>query len=70
MRDISSTESLTIPDGVEISLKARTIVVEGARGRLEKRVAHIQMDLQLVSQASRFESTLLPREERRVLCRG
>lgn len=49
MRDISSSESLAIPDGVTVVLKARSVSVEGPRGKLVKHVGHIQMDLQLVS---------------------
>lgn len=49
MKDISANENLVIPDGVTVTLKARTVTVEGPRGKLTKKVAHIQMDLQLVS---------------------
>jgi len=49
MRDISSIETLVVPDGVTVTLKARTVTVEGPRGTLRKNVGHIQMDIQLVS---------------------
>lgn len=49
MKDITSVESLVIPEGVTIASKARTITVEGPRGKLVKRVGHIQMDIQVVS---------------------
>ncbi len=51
MKDVSSTESLVVPDGVTVILKARKVTVEGPRGKLVKSVSHIQMDLQLVSWA-------------------
>jgi large subunit ribosomal protein L9e len=49
MKDITSVETLAIPEGVTVVSKARTITVEGPRGKLVKRVAHIQMDIQVVS---------------------
>lgn len=49
MKDITSVEFLAIPEGVTVVSKARTITVEGPRGKLVKRVAHIQMDIQVVS---------------------
>lgn len=49
MKDITSVESLVIPEGVTVTAKARTITVEGPRGTLTKKVGHIQMDIQLVS---------------------
>ena len=55
MKDISSVESLVIPEGVTVASKARTIVVTGPRGTLTKKVGHIQMDIQVVS----FRATML-----------
>lgn len=55
MKDITSVESLTIPEGVTVVSKARTITVEGPRGKLVKRVGHIQMDIQVVSIGARAE---------------
>jgi large subunit ribosomal protein L9e len=49
MKDVSSIETLTVPEGVTVELKARTITVEGPRGKLVKNVGHVQMDIQLVS---------------------
>ena len=49
MKDISSVESLVIPEGVTVTSKARTITVTGPRGTLTKKVGHIQMDIQIVS---------------------
>ncbi|GFZ44230.1 60S ribosomal protein L9-A [Saitozyma sp. JCM 24511] len=51
MKDISSVESLVIPEGVTVALKARTITVTGPRGTLTKNVRHIQMDMQIVKTA-------------------
>ena len=51
MKDISSVETLQVPEGVTVALKARTITVEGPRGSLTKNVGHVAMDIQLVSEA-------------------
>ncbi|KAK8858934.1 hypothetical protein IAR55_003165 [Kwoniella newhampshirensis] len=51
MKDISSIETLAVPEGVTVALKARTITVEGPRGKLVKNVGHIQMDIQLQKSA-------------------
>ena len=49
MKDIAANESLLVPDGVTVGINARTVSVEGPRGKLVKNVGHIQMDIQLVS---------------------
>ena len=49
MKDITSVETLDIPEGVTVDVKARTIKVEGPRGSLTKNTGHIQMDIQVVS---------------------
>ena len=48
MRDILKTEELEVPEGVKVSIRSRLIVVEGPRGKIEKNVRHINMDIQLV----------------------
>jgi len=48
MRDVVQTEELNIPEGVEVSIKARLITVTGPRGTLTKNVRHIDMDIRLV----------------------
>ncbi|ODN98272.1 50S small subunit ribosomal protein L9e [Cryptococcus wingfieldii CBS 7118] len=48
MKDLSSVETLNVPEGVTVEVKARTVTVEGPRGKLTKNVGHIQMDIQLV----------------------
>ena len=54
MKDISANESLLVPEGVTVAINARTVTVEGPRGKLVKNVGHIQMDLQLVSLEVRY----------------
>jgi len=48
MRDVLKTEELTIPEGVDVAVKARIITVKGPRGELTKNVRHIDMDIRLV----------------------
>lgn len=54
MKDITSVETLAIPEGVTVTLKARKVTVEGPRGTLVKNVGHIQMDIQVVSWISQM----------------
>ncbi|WVR07258.1 hypothetical protein IAU60_004299 [Kwoniella sp. DSM 27419] len=51
MKDISSVETLNVPEGVTVNVKARVVTVEGPRGKLTKNVGHVQMDIQLVKTA-------------------
>jgi len=48
MRDVLKTEELDIPEGVEVSVKSRVIVVKGPRGTLTKNVRHVDMDIRVV----------------------
>lgn len=48
MRDILKTEEFDVPEGVTVAIKSRIIKVEGPRGKLEKNVRHINMDIQLI----------------------
>ncbi len=48
MRDVLKTEELDIPEGVEITIKSRVIIVKGPRGTLTKNVRHVNMDIQVV----------------------
>jgi len=41
MKYIHSVETLEIPDGVKVSIKARVVTVEGKRGKLLKNLGHI-----------------------------
>jgi large subunit ribosomal protein L9e len=47
MKDVLQTEELEIPSGVTVSIKSRLITVEGPRGKLNKNVRHVNMDIQL-----------------------
>jgi len=41
MKYIHSSESLTIPEGVKVHIKTRTVTVEGPRGKLTKNLGHL-----------------------------
>ncbi|POW19688.1 hypothetical protein PSHT_04446 [Puccinia striiformis] len=49
MKDIYKDEELAVPEGVKITIRARTVTVEGPKGTLCKHVKHINMDLKLIS---------------------
>jgi len=48
MRDVLKTEELDIPEGVDVTVKARVISVKGPRGSLTKNVRHVDMDIRLL----------------------
>jgi len=48
MRDVLKTEELDIPEGVTIEIKSRIITVAGPRGKLEKNVRHVNMDIRVI----------------------
>jgi large subunit ribosomal protein L9e len=48
MRDVLKTEELDIPEGIEVSIKARLISVTGPRGTLTKNIRHVDMDIRLL----------------------
>ncbi|CAE7072951.1 unnamed protein product [Rhizoctonia solani] len=58
MRDVLTTEELTIPEGVTVAIKSRLINVEGPRGKLTKNVRHVNMDIQLVKTSKENTVTL------------
>jgi len=48
MKDIYKDEEFTIPDNVEINVKARNVTVKGPRGTLTKNLRHIDLEIQKV----------------------
>ncbi|KAJ1976015.1 60S ribosomal protein L9B [Dimargaris verticillata] len=46
MRDICKSETVTVPDGVTVAIKARVVKVTGPRGTLTKDLSHLNMDIQ------------------------
>jgi len=43
MRYIHTSETLTVPEGVTLAIKARVVTVEGPRGKLSKDLKHINI---------------------------
>ena len=48
MKDINSSQLVTIPEEVDVSVKARKVTVKGARGTLEKEFRHLAVDIYMV----------------------
>ncbi|XP_042493631.1 60S ribosomal protein L9-like [Macadamia integrifolia] len=48
MKTIRTTESMDIPEGVKIKVKAKQIEVEGPRGKLAKNFKHLNLDFHLI----------------------
>mmetsp|Transcript_12908 Transcript_12908/g.19063 ORF Transcript_12908/g.19063 Transcript_12908/m.19063 type:complete len:188 (-) Transcript_12908:77-640(-) len=48
MKTILATRFVEIPDGVQLNVKARTVSVEGPRGKLERAFKHQSLDMRLV----------------------
>ncbi|KIO31019.1 hypothetical protein M407DRAFT_241939 [Tulasnella calospora MUT 4182] len=48
MKNISETEDIKIPSNVKINLKGRVIEVEGPRGKLQRDLHHVNVDLKLL----------------------
>ncbi|KAI4338064.1 hypothetical protein L6164_016418 [Bauhinia variegata] len=49
MKTILSSESMDIPDGVNIKVNAKIIEVEGPRGKLVRDFKHLNLDFQLIT---------------------
>merc|ERR1719271_1404837 len=48
MKTILKSETVTVPDGVTVSIKTRKIVVKGPRGVLNQDLSHLPIDLQIL----------------------
>ncbi|KAK9090242.1 hypothetical protein Sjap_023419 [Stephania japonica] len=51
MKTILSSETMDIPEGVTIKVKAKVIEVEGPRGKLVRDFKHLNLDFQLINNA-------------------
>ncbi|KAL6972215.1 60S ribosomal protein L9B [Sarracenia purpurea var. burkii] len=49
MKTILSSDTMDIPDGVKINVKAKVIEVEGPRGKLTRNFKHLNLDFQLIT---------------------
>ncbi|XP_043713504.1 60S ribosomal protein L9-like [Telopea speciosissima] len=48
MKTIRTTETMDIPEGVKIKVKAKQIEVEGPRGKLTRNFKHLNLDFHLI----------------------
>ncbi|KAK4374210.1 hypothetical protein RND71_004887 [Anisodus tanguticus] len=48
MKTILSSETMDIPEGINIKVKAKQIEVEGPRGKLTRNFKHLNLDFQLI----------------------
>ncbi|KAG8956788.1 hypothetical protein FRC04_000266 [Tulasnella sp. 424] len=48
MKNISETEDIKIPSNVKIAIKGRIVEVEGPRGKLQRDLHHVNVDLKLL----------------------
>ena len=48
MKTILSSETMDVPEGVEIKVHAKVIEVEGPRGKLSRDFKHLNLDFELV----------------------
>eukprot|EP00826_Nyctotherus_ovalis_P000398 TRINITY_DN0_c445_g1_i3.p2 TRINITY_DN0_c445_g1~~TRINITY_DN0_c445_g1_i3.p2 ORF type:complete len:190 (-),score=78.41 TRINITY_DN0_c445_g1_i3:107-676(-) len=49
MRYLLTKEEVKIPEGVEVTVKARVVTVKGPRGKLEKSFKHVAVDIRVVT---------------------
>jgi len=47
MKTILKSETVTVPDGVTVTVKTRQVVVKGPRGELKNDLSHLPVDLQI-----------------------
>merc|ERR1712007_347058 len=45
MKILNTKQSVTIPDGVDVSVKARVVTIKGPRGTLERSFRHLAIDI-------------------------
>lgn len=50
MRQVEASRTVEIPEGVKISVKARTVRVEGPRGKMTRSFKHLQVDMYLTEE--------------------
>ncbi|KAG5555631.1 hypothetical protein RHGRI_006322 [Rhododendron griersonianum] len=58
MKTILSSETMDIPEGVKITVKAKVIEVEGPRGTLTRNFKHLNLDFQLIKDAETGQKKL------------
>uniref|UniRef100_A0A6U3WAV7 Large ribosomal subunit protein uL6 alpha-beta domain-containing protein n=1 Tax=Ditylum brightwellii TaxID=49249 RepID=A0A6U3WAV7_9STRA len=52
MKTVLASRTIAIPEGVDVSINARSVTVTGPRGTLSRDFKHIQMDLKKIGKSS------------------
>jgi len=55
MKTILTTQTVTIPPGVEVKVKARNVTVKGPRGTLSRNFRHLQVDIRKIGKKIRVD---------------
>eukprot|EP00178_Gracilaria_changii_P009954 TRINITY_DN2896_c0_g1_i5.p2 TRINITY_DN2896_c0_g1~~TRINITY_DN2896_c0_g1_i5.p2 ORF type:complete len:198 (+),score=40.42 TRINITY_DN2896_c0_g1_i5:29-595(+) len=64
MKTINTTEFVTVPEGVTLTLDRRTVTVKGPRGELKRSFRHLQLELTMVSETRlRIDSWFAKRKD-------
>mmetsp|Transcript_23220 Transcript_23220/g.26692 ORF Transcript_23220/g.26692 Transcript_23220/m.26692 type:complete len:188 (+) Transcript_23220:104-667(+) len=63
MKTVQASRSITIPDGVEVEIKARSVTVTGPRGTLSRDFKHINMDLRKTDNTVKVDIWFATRKE-------
>ena len=63
MKTILASQSIAIPEGVEVEIKARVITVTGKRGTLTRDFKHINMDMRKVGSNVRVDLWFATRKQ-------
>ncbi|KAK4538810.1 hypothetical protein CDCA_CDCA20G4835 [Cyanidium caldarium] len=68
MRRILASETIKVPEGVEVRIKARSLWVRGPRGALHKHVKHIPADLTVQNGGRTIRIDVWHGERKHVAC--
>ena len=55
MKTILSSQTMDIPEGVKIKVRAKIVEVEGPRGKLTRNFKHLNLDFQLIENGKKLK---------------